>query len=571
MKSAYEDQVREESLWFGDVNRPIFGRLTTPAGVVARGGVLLAPPIGRELRNSRRALRTLALHLATDGFISLRFDHYGSGNSSGSMTDSEFDTTLLETVEHGVEILRSLGNIPISAVGMRMGATIVGTAAAMFDLGLMSFVMWDPCETGRSYTRELSALGALGPDIISTDIGESSKMLEYPLSDEAINRLSKFSLRLRSERPLAKRVFVVVRDDRPVSAKFRDLWESEGVDWALTSEQGSLLEGQLPASVQPQSTIANIRAWLTTPATSPMPFTVPPCPRDALVTGKSNASPVRESVIDLGDRRMFGVLSEPVGEVRGPLMVMVNGVNEDHMGPARLWVDLTRQWAGMGLRSIRFDLAQLGESPWFPGQPDRPIFDKTRSSDITDAVHSLLPTNPSNSVLVGYCSGAQLALEVAEQLGPVGVCVINPEVGAGIFRNVDRIRNSSQESVQTYVQRIDRILKRHRRADKILRWASQMVRSLAFPPKVKSALIESHSKVLILLSAEDVPRFQHLPILGRRLVSSERINVTVVPGMDHSMLSTFGRASAVDILNQYVTNNFVRDAEFLHSDETNGF
>ena len=79
---------------------------------------------------------------------------------------------------------------------------------------------------------------------------------------------------------------------------------------------------------------------------------------------------------------MFGIVAEPVGDVRGPLVVMVNGINEDHVGPARLWVDFSRRWAAQGLRCVRFDFSELGESPWLPGQPERPVFDRSQRFDI---------------------------------------------------------------------------------------------------------------------------------------------------------------------------------------------
>ena len=88
------------------------------------------------------------------------------------MDDTGFDQAWTEGVDQGVALLRSLGITSVSAVGMRMGATIVGTAASTFDLGLLSFAMWDPCESGRSYVRELVALGALGPDVIETGSDE---------------------------------------------------------------------------------------------------------------------------------------------------------------------------------------------------------------------------------------------------------------------------------------------------------------------------------------------------------------------------------------------------------------
>jgi len=41
------------------------------------------------------------------------------------------------------------------------GATLLGVAAAERDAQFTSLVLWDPCESGRSYLRELSALEGL--------------------------------------------------------------------------------------------------------------------------------------------------------------------------------------------------------------------------------------------------------------------------------------------------------------------------------------------------------------------------------------------------------------------------
>ena len=101
-----------------------------------------------------------------------------------------------------------------------MGATIVGTAAAAHDLELSSFAMWDPCESGRAYARELAVLGALRRDANAVGLGESTKMLEYPLSDKVARHIGDFTLIESDSSPLAERVLVVVRDDRTVSDSF---------------------------------------------------------------------------------------------------------------------------------------------------------------------------------------------------------------------------------------------------------------------------------------------------------------------------------------------------------------
>jgi pimeloyl-ACP methyl ester carboxylesterase len=573
--SSQEEQIREESLWFSAPDRPLFGKLTTPLGARARGGVLLSPPIGRESRQARRALRYLALYLAIDGYASIRYDHFGTGDSSGSIEDDEIDQAWIEGVCQGVDFLRSLGIAAISAVGMRMGATIVGTAAADYDLGLSSFVMWDPCESGRSYVREINALGALRPTDITDDNGEPTKMVEYPLSDQASGRITRFTLLGPSPRALADRVLVVTRDDRPVSNKFRGRWSSQDVDWTTTSEQGPMLEALLTTMVQPTSSIAEIRTWLTEPGLPTTPLANVLLSRDAIVMKGTNTFPVKETVVELEPNGLFGVVSEPVSGANGPLIVMVNGVNEDHVGPARLWVELSRQWAGLGLRCVRFDSFQRGESPWLPSKGELTLLEELRPQDLRDAVRALSPSISDDTVLIGYCNGAQLALGVALELKTRGVCAIVPQLGARLFLHVDASPTSDRESVRSLMQRLEGLLQRHGWLDGVIRASIRTVvtskigsRTMfgAFKltsvstPKMRAALKKNGTDALLILSPEDFSVFQRAPIIGallrRRHKSSEKFQVEIIPGLDHSFLSVLGRDRAVAILNQHILERF---------------
>jgi pimeloyl-ACP methyl ester carboxylesterase len=247
-------------------------------------------------------------------------------------------------------------------------------------------------------------------------------------------------------------------------------------------------------------------------------------------------------------------------EVRGPLVVMVNGINEDHVGPARLWVDASRRWAGLGLRCVRFDFSELGESPWEPGQPERPVFDWTQRYDVADALRALIPDGPDEALLVGLCSGAQVALEAALDLKTRGLYAINPQIGAGVLRSADRLRNSDRETVRTSAHRFERVLKAHPWIDETVQRISRLVLLSAFSPKVRSALAKNNSEMLLVLGPNDLSPFTRIPVVGtlvgRQLVSSEHIHVEIVPGLDHDFLSTVGRARAVAVLDRYVAENF---------------
>jgi pimeloyl-ACP methyl ester carboxylesterase len=554
-------EVKESSLWFGGPERPLFGRLAAPTSGMAAGGVLISPPIGREARLARRALRGLAISLATSGYVCLRFDHYGTGDSAGSLDDEDFDLAWKRGIEQGVELLRSWGVQSVSAVGMRLGATILGVAASEHDLQLSSAVLWDPCESGRTYAREMRALEALrrsqnrGPLEIS----------EFVFSDDTAVRLASLSLSNAATHTIAKRILVVAREDRAVPQRLRQRFDADGVEWAATSEQSELLEVELPLAVQPESTLSLIETWVKVGSPSWSPYVGPPDSLEAVVSREANVSAVKERFVPLGSRQMFGVLSEPVGEARGPLVVMVNGINEDHVGPSRLWVELARWWGGYGLRTLRFDFNELGESPWVTGEFSRPIHDTIRFEDICEAVTALNLASESDTVLVGLCTGAQLALEVALRLRARGVCVINPQVGARFVRNSYLIEKSSRGFLQSMAKRLKAPLDRHLWMTEAALQAARMLAPSAYSLRMRSALAANGTEMLLLASSEDLMPFPWLPIVRtfdrRRVVSTPRCRVEIVPGLDHNMLNAVGRGRAAAILDKYVLEKFAGVAQ----------
>jgi pimeloyl-ACP methyl ester carboxylesterase len=553
-------EVKETSLWFGSAARPLFGRLTAPTSGTAIGGVLMSPPIGREARLARGALRRFAITLAASGYVSLRFDHYGTGDSFGSLDDEQFDQAWSEGIEHGVALLRSCGVQSVAAIGMRLGATILGLAASEHDLELSSVVLWDPCESGRTYLRELGVLEALRRTELHVESGGSLETSEYVFTDEATTLLRSLSLSSAATYTIAKRILVVTREDRSVPQRLRERLDSEGAEWTTSSEQGQLLDGELPNSKQPEMTMALIETWLKVPSLSPSPYHEPAEALEAVVTQARNAFAVKERCVELGPHRMFGVVSEPVGEVRGPLIVMVSGINEDHLGPSRLWVELARQWGGYGLRTLRFDLNELGESAWTPGREPRPFYVQSRLEDICEAITAMNLANDADTVFVGLCSGAQLGLEVALKLHSRGVCVFNPQVGERLIRLAYRVEGSPQRASTSMAKRMRAILARHQWMNQALLLAARMVMPSAYSLRLRSALVANGAEILLLVSSDDLFPFPRVPIIRsfdqRRMVSSPHCRVEIVPGFDHCMLNAVGRARAVVILDAFLHEKF---------------
>ena len=112
----------------------------------------------------------------------------------------------------------------------------------------------------------------------------------------------------------------------------------------------------------------------------------------------------------------------------GPTVIFLNTGISDHIGPVRLWVDLSRQWAQQGLRSVRVDLSGLGFSPAQPGRPFDLAWPPEALDDMHDVAAAVSPDDPANVVFVGLCSGGYHAIEGGMALG-ARVCARKPGPG----------------------------------------------------------------------------------------------------------------------------------------------
>jgi pimeloyl-ACP methyl ester carboxylesterase len=119
--------------------------------------VLLCNPLGQEALRCHRAFRLLADKLATIGVPSLRFDYFATGDSPGD--DGEGDLARWHRdvlLAHEALALRS-GAARIVWIGLRLGACVAMTAAALAPTPPARVILWDPVLDGRRYLEELRA------------------------------------------------------------------------------------------------------------------------------------------------------------------------------------------------------------------------------------------------------------------------------------------------------------------------------------------------------------------------------------------------------------------------------
>ncbi len=563
-------EVLEGSTWFGAPDRPAFAWTAYPVGDESIGGLVIAPTIGREARASRRALRLLGREAASRGFCVVRVDYDGTGDAAGSFEDPRRDLAWPASVEAAVELLRSCDAGPIGVVGMRLGAAIAGSAADRAELGLASLVLWDPCDSGRTYLRELSALEALRREGGTAGLEGAVVTAEHLFAPAAAEDLRNLSL-LEVRRPLAERVLVLRRDDRPQSTRLERALGTDAVEWRTTAEQGALLGVDPLFATMPMRTIREICDWLAPGAREPAackPFVG----RTAVELAAEGAT-VRERIVAIGPRELFGIVTEPASPVEGaPLVVLPNVSNEDHTGPSRLWVELSRRWARHGLRCVRFDLTGLGESPETAAGPPRTIYEQTWLEDTAEVARALT-AGQSEAVFVGMCTGAFCAVEAAMRVQARGVCALNPPIGIDFLHGVMKLDASSRRPVR----RLAEFLKY---AALHLRWVSagagRFLRYLVpsvFGADVLRATADSGAEVYVLATRDDLSPLPGRRVLerffGRRLLAPKHYEVDFVEGLDHNLHDPEGRRRAIELLDRRVLEHFAprttdNDAEKEH-------
>jgi uncharacterized protein len=153
----HEQSPSMKAFFFGDPERRLFG-IHHPARASARrdAAVVLCYPGPQEYSRSHWAFRKLATLLSSDGFDVLRFDYFGTGDSSGDPAEADVATSVMDIEIASRELLDTTELSRLSLVGMRLGAALA-LRATMTVAEVRQVVLWDPVVRGRDYLRELEA------------------------------------------------------------------------------------------------------------------------------------------------------------------------------------------------------------------------------------------------------------------------------------------------------------------------------------------------------------------------------------------------------------------------------
>ena len=393
--------VESLPLWIGPPDRPLFAWLDVPDDGLVAGAAVICPSMGLEAAYSSRALRSLAHQLAGNRWAALRLDYAATGDSVGSWTDPGLVAEWLGNITVAIDCARALGAARVGVVGLRLGATL---AAAELARGgpVDDLVLWDPCATGRAFLREQIALAAFRRELAvewgivpKAKAREPSPTLEDGLveapgavfSAATAADLAPLAVAWSDHSP-ASRELVLTREGRRIERAVAKRLTMPGVESSAIAGQEALFEEQ---PVTPVPTLDRIVSWLGEPGGSLARLVMPESRATAVHHAPGRAG-VRERPVELGQARLFGVLSEPENGIdpSAPTVVFLNVGLIGHQGPGRLWVEQARACAAAGaVRCLRVDLSGIGDSPARPGRAElvvRPVDAPEDMDDIRRAM-----------------------------------------------------------------------------------------------------------------------------------------------------------------------------------------
>ena len=338
-------------------------------------------------------------------------------------------------------------------------------------------------------------------------------------------------------------------------------------DFVQAEGQEELLEGPGPNQIVPQAAIETIGRWIDRLVSSDPQVVRQPGVRKVRIVGESGQE-ITEEIAEFGSG-LFGIQTSPVSASATPKIIFANEGYHHHIGPGRLWVDLARQLAALGLTSLRFDLSGFGDSPTGANEREQTVHSPVAFDDMLEAMRFVSPADPRQVVLVGLCSSAYQSLESALEQQVLGVCAINPivdflppEVEDGSIISERRRFCLPPNSIVALAKQRRLILAIRDRYPN-LTWR---LRHLLFSQNLAAPrfreLVDRGIETLLICGPLEAAAFrQSGPRLMEQLEHTDRFHLEIIPDLDHSLLDLESRDRARRCVAQFVISRFAPTAD----------
>ncbi|KIQ03675.1 hypothetical protein RU07_06560 [Agrobacterium tumefaciens] len=379
---------------------------------VADTAVLFVGSWGFEELCARKFWQKLAVELSKRGLASMRFDYPGTGDALDHADYAAGLDVWLDTIIAAGKTLKDLsGAKRLLLVGHCIGGALSWRAAEKLN-DVSGLVLAAPALSGRHWLREFVALSRIANQgaIATSTAASGPAMGEQVIPRTVTEGLKTLNIASATSAPVAD-ILLLQQENRPADSAFAEHLQTLGLN-----VQAQLFEGydrfirDVLFSVPPTASINTIAEWASGMSTrvavgadgsAAWPAALPSCQKGDGFT----ETPVRFGVCD----RLYGIVCEPEGPRRGATVLVLPTGYERASGWGRISANLCRDLARSGIASLRFDMANIADSPAVPGRPDQIIYGDGQLADVDAAMDFLTEKKLLPVVVTGRCSGGWAA------------------------------------------------------------------------------------------------------------------------------------------------------------------
>lgn len=380
--------------------------------------VLFLSPWGLEEMCTRKLWRDLAERLALSGIASMRFDYPGTGDALDRRDFAEGLAVWEKAVLGAAEELRRLsGAARLILIGHGIGATLAASFAP--KLGTVeATVLMAPVISGRSYLRELAAWSKMVDEGLGLRkdqrIADHVAVAGLVMPDEVAAEIKKLNIEALPTPP-ASRVMMLERPARDKEVALSKHLAALGAKVTRLPYLGyDDLVSNPTLAKQPLAVIGQVVGWVSEAATQSKGRKAHVQASEVPGTARLEGPDFVETPLRFGaDDRLYGVLCQPRGQRRGATVICLGSGYDRQAGWARMTVETARYLAAKGVASLRFDGADVGDSPPVVGAPEQTLYTDYQVDDVIAAFDLLDGLALGLAVLAGRCSGAYLAFRSA--------------------------------------------------------------------------------------------------------------------------------------------------------------
>lgn len=527
--------------WIPSGERFLYSWVHQPASGPVKGAVVIAPPLAREQVISYRTLRVLAIQLAEQGWLAIRFGWTGTGESAEMPESADVTEIWQQDLSAVAEFAAGLvGEDRLHAIGLRAGAALLAAS----DVDFQSRLLWEPIG-GKTFLRQHSMLRHVSleetplPASMGTELGGTFYLPEQAQSLSALPNPRKVAA---AELPLGSQL--VIEADQDVA---KSIYAVASVFATVPPESLRRLTQLLPDSSK------NIVLPSWTPLQS-VELRVP-----------GFAASIVEEILEVGPQKLPAVLSRPSESLAATgSAILVAASAEPKDGVTSLWVLAARRLAAQGIPTIRAERRGSGDLGKPEALRDPNPYTHEAVADIEN-VSSYLAARFAGPVTgIGLCAGAWL-VGMASQNSPLDKVVMLNNVAwrdridyyNRIYseNNVEEMlagerKSAAGEEAKNLKSRIKSLL---RKFGPYALWLWLGRKTLTNAPEVLMDASSRDAELLMYFGAADHGIFsmdRGQEGLKRLQKAGRKISLRVTDPLDHALLGHESRLNAIEIIEE---------------------